>query len=348
MTLAIRRRLALFALVGLVATGPTARAEDDPKAAEAPPAYVLPPTGWPTVKFDQPDFLLDRPEAPLPGPFFNVETQFLAIHLRNQMFNSVPLADGSLDTVRFNANPIDETVSPRFEVGWRLPDGWGELRFGYRFLVSSGSGSLAAQRILTDPNGNLILTDLGSAHEGGRLNFNVADFAYWSREYSLERRWEMRWGVGARMMFLYYDSHFTVDDPGTGAGSLLSQGMSDSTRAYGGFAALDLSYRTAVPGLALCGRIDAGQLFGRVKQIYNVQVVGADGGPQNAALRNDGSIGPPMLNLQFGLTYTVPDWNNSRFLIGYQRETWWQIGRLDEARGQLEVQGLVLRAEINF
>src|SRR5262249_35242089 len=207
------------------------------------------------------------------GPFFDVETSFLAVHLRNQPSAFVSLPDGSTDALRFGGNALNDTVSPRFEVGWRLADGWGDLQLGYRFLTTSGSNQTPALRILTDANGNVSLTDLGNAHQGGRLDLNVADFAYWSREYSLDERWEMRWGVGARMVFLYFDSHFTVDAPGADLGSVLSQGMSSTLRAYGGFAALDLSYRTGVPGLAGFGRLDAGQLFGRIQQHYNEQVV---------------------------------------------------------------------------
>jgi hypothetical protein len=341
MTLAVRPWLAAVALAGLAVAAEPA---DDTPPQTAP--YVLPPAGFPVVQFLRPDPLLDRPDAPPPGPFFDVETRLVAVHLRNQPSNFVALPDGSTDALRFGGNALDDSVSPRFELGWRLADGWGDLRFSYRFLATSGSNQTPSLRILTDANGNTTLTDLGNAHQGGRFDLNVADFAYWSREFSLDEQWEMRWGVGARMAFVYFDSHFTVDSPGAGQGSVLSQGMSSTTRAYGGFAALDLSYRTAVPGLAVFGRLDAGQLFGRVKQIYNEQLTG--GGPLPLSTRNDGSVGLPMLDAQVGLSYTVPGWNKSRFLIGYEQEVWWQVGRLNDARGQLEDYGLFLRAEINY
>ena len=49
-----------------------------------------------------------------------------------------------------------------------------------------------------------------------------------------------------------------------------------------------------------------------------------------------------------GLSYTVPGWNYSRFLVGYEYEVFYDIGRLNEGRGQLENQVLFLRAELNF
>ena len=38
------------------------------------------------------------------------------------------------------------------------------------------------------------------------------------------------------------------------------------------------------------------------------------------------------------------------FFLGYQFEYWWNVGRLSTsfARGELEDQGVVLRAEFNF
>jgi hypothetical protein len=55
-----------------------------------------------------------------------------------------------------------------------------------------------------------------------------------------------------------------------------------------------------------------------------------------------------------GLSYTVPGWNYSRFMLAYEYETFFQIGRLTSTtgipntRGQLDAQGLFLRAELNF
>ena len=39
---------------------------------------------------------------------------------------------------------LDWTVSPRFELGYRLPSGFGELDVAFRFLMTQGSGSTPA------------------------------------------------------------------------------------------------------------------------------------------------------------------------------------------------------------
>jgi hypothetical protein len=55
-----------------------------------------------------------------------------------------------------------------------------------------------------------------------------------------------------------------------------------------------------------------------------------------------------------GLSYDVPQWNHSRFLLGYQYEQFFQIGRqspisgIIDTRGSLDAHGFFLRAEFNF
>ena len=70
---------------------------------------------------------------------------------------------------------LDWTVSPRFEVGYRLPSGFGEVDVAYRFLLAEGSGST------TDP----IAAPDATAALTSHLNINVGDVDYASRETSL-------------------------------------------------------------------------------------------------------------------------------------------------------------------
>jgi hypothetical protein len=314
-----------------------------------PPAYVLPSPGWPKVDFEQPDPLLDRPYSSQPGFFANVETSVLWLHLRNQLagivFNGLT---GAADAVSFAGNKLDPAVSPRFEIGYRLPDNWGSVVLGYRFLASRGRDQL-----VTGP------ADVvqARADQVGRFDDNILDLTYVSREYSLDPNWNLRWGFGGRLMFLYFDSRANFLNPGTAAGSVLAQTESNHLADYGFWGLLDVERHTPIKGLLVFGRLEGTNYFARTQERYTETVASGPGAaPLTFANRFNGSVGTQALREVVGLSYEVPEWNHSRFLLGYQYETYFQIGRqtptngtgLIDTRGQLDVHGLFLRAELNF
>jgi hypothetical protein len=301
------------------------------------PAYVLPPPDWPIFDFSKRDPLLDRPDAPQPGWYADVQTSILALHLRNQLNNPVQnTLTGNMDTVAFAGNRLDPTVSPRFEVGYRLPNGWGSLQLGYRFLVSQG--------------GTLHLFNQMPATVQGGFDYNMIDLTYVSREFSLGPLWEMRWGVGLRSLFLYFDANLAVLNPASDPGTVLGQRETNHDKAIGAWAFLDLSRRvSSIPGLAFFGRMEGTDMLSRIKQTAAETVAnGAGVEPLVFDTRFDNSVGLNILAGVAGLSYTVPQWNYSRFMAGYQYETYFQIGRIQNSRAQLDVQGLFLRAEFNF
>jgi hypothetical protein len=304
---------------------------------ERPPAYVLPPPG-PIVVPDlpRPDPMLDRPEAAQPGLYVDVETQLLSVSLRNQPIISVP-APGTnaplTDLVRFPTNHLDDAVSPRLDLGWRLEDGWGGLELGYRTLATRGSDDFALGQ--------------SPATVSGKLAVDQVDFRYVSQEFSLDPHWEMRWGVGARLLILYFDSRLSIRPAAPSPGDTLAEAETNHLRSYGAFGNLEVARRLGVPGLTAFGFLEFTDTYGRLKQT-GAEVLAGAAGPQGSAVRNDSGVGVPLFNGRAGLSYEPPGCNHSRFLIGYQYETMFQVGRLGLSRGQLDDQGLFLRAEINF
>jgi hypothetical protein len=295
----------------------------------------------------EPDPLLDRPYSAQPGFFANAEANVLWLHLRNELGGPVlNTVAGRVDTVTFSGNRLDPAVSPRFELGYRLPDGWGSLELTYRFLASRGRNQLISgpEDVVQAP-----------VNEVGRVDFNIIDFAYVSREYSLDPHWNMRWGIGARMMFLFFDSRNDFINPASDRGTILAQTMSTHLRSYGAWGFLDVERQTGIPGLTAFGRLEGSDMYARSSQLYTETVAGSPGEPPPSFVnRFDGAVGVPTLREVLGLSYTVPRWNYSRFMLGYQYETYFQIGRQSptsgviDTRGQLDVHGLFLRAEFNF
>jgi hypothetical protein len=292
---------------------------------------------WTTAGVPSPDPLLDRPCAALPGPFFNVETNVLGVHFRNQLQIAVPISDTQTDTVQFPGPRLNDTVSPRFEGGYRLGDGWGDLLLSYRFLSTQGNG--------------LLLTGVGPAHDSGRVALNSFDFNYAAQEFSLGPAWEMRWRTGIRAAIIYYDARLSSDQPASDPGTVLSQHAVSYFWGLGPCLALEVSRKTPIAGLSVFGRIDDALQFGHITQT-GIETLA--GGPGVAPQTFQNKVGFEQTSLQaveeLGLSWTVPGWNHSRFLLGYHFETYFQLARFNftASRGQLDTQGLFLRAEFNF
>ena len=308
---------------------------------EQPAAYALPPVEplFPREEVG-PDPLLDRPFAPQPGPFANVDLGILNVHLRNQLQGTVSVGDRS-DTLQLFGAPTGTTVSPRFELGYRLADGWGELSLAYRFLTTSGS----ATRV----------NEFGTAAQHGGLELNVFDFDYGSREYSLGPfpgdRWYFKWTIGVRLTEDFFDNNYNYAlAPGAAADAIIAQRSANSFVGVGPHAALDVRRNLCgVPGLAVGGRLEGSDSFGKNSQKFFEELAGTPAtGPVFGRTADRFLVGVLSLRGQVGLSYEVPEWNHTAFFLGYQYESWFQFGRLDPSRGQLDLQGFFLRGEINF
>jgi hypothetical protein len=363
----------LVAMLGLTA----ARVVGQEPDTVGPAAYLLPPSalppreggqepGQPSSAYVLPpveplfvpegirnDPLLDRPDAPQPGVYFHTELAITGVHLTNQLSGTVTTAAGRVDPAAPPGSPLDATVSPRFELGYRLPNGAGAFGLGFRWLTTSGNGTTVG--------------DFGPAlSQHGRFNFNVADLDYHTREFSLGwfpgDEWDFRWTFGVRAVNLYFDNRLVYPATVATPDAVTAQRETNGLNAFGPHVALDLHRRfldCLVPGLAFGGRIDYTDLFGRIRQRF---IEDLNGGVSEAA----SSFGrfetsAEVFQGQIGFSYTLPkSWNKNSFLfLGYQHETWWHIGRLSNqatpnaggatnSRAQLELDGFILRAEFNY
>jgi hypothetical protein len=307
-----------------------------------PPAYVLPPIYDPLRDAVTPeprhlDPLLDRPGVPLTGWFVNVDVGVLDVRFRNQLAETVIVSPARIDTVRFPGVNLDPTASPRLELGYRMINGNGEFFLSGRFLSTDGQDSSSAAPL--------------ASTQKDRLSFQVFDLGYRSWEFSLWPECNMRWVCGGRVSVLYYDARLNFLNAPADPGTVLGLAETNHFYGFGVFGGLDLSHKTPVPGLEVFGRAEVSDNYCRIKQTYTERLVPSADGTFGGfgGTRDDNGLGVPMANGQVGLSYTVPEWNYTRFLIGYTYETWWQVGRNSgAARGQLDMQGLFLRAELNF
>lgn len=248
-------------------------------------------------------------------------------------------AAGTTINVGLPAAKLYWTASPRFEVGYRLPSGFGGISLAYRYLVSEGSSpALSAD---------------GPAMLKSRLDYNLADLAWTSREYTPWKWWEMRVRFGLRYVSTYFDTQAFVPVAEAMAGDTIY--FSRNTASYvgiGPLAGLDLTRRLNRWGMALSGRLDLSSAIGRERQNFfaSTTVLGPNGLPQNARTIIASSQAMPIVNARAGLNWMPPTLPTVNFFAGYQFEYVWHAGELTiiPDTGNFWDQGAVLRFEWNY
>jgi hypothetical protein len=314
------------------------RPPDQPRSLyqePAGPSYTC--DGLPGPYFEQ-DPRLDPPQFPQPGWFADVEVGLVAAHFKDRLNGMIALGNRPTDTIHVPGAELDWTVTPRFEVGYRLPSGFGEFALSYRFLDTDGTGT----GLVPD----------GLAALKSRLDFHIADLDYISREFSVYPQWGMRWRFGLRYASLYYDSQAAESVAEAAAGSgILAARNTTHFQGFGPRVGVQLERYLGCSGWALVGRIDGASVVGRTSQIVAEQTApGPTGPPLAGAVRFTNVQTIPILNFQVGLGWEPAAYPYTHFFLGYQYEYWWDAGRLSVSfsRGEMVNQGLLFRAEFNF
>jgi hypothetical protein len=314
-------------------------------AATFQPPPPPPPPGAPGPA-PQPLYAHDNPEnlglygAPAPETlFFSWELQFVGPAIKNRLVGTnTPLSDGTTDTITVPAADLDWTASPRFELGYRLPENLGEFSLAYRFLLSEGSTNIPADagttRFPVGPNDLFVKS---------RLTFNVVDLDYATARFYPSPNWNLKWRVGPRLASIFFDSRQLND--------VVFQRASNYFFGAGGHAGLDIERRLGATGLALYGRVDGAVVIGRTRQTFDDSINNPDGTVTSGFLDQVATKALPVLNLQVGLSYVPPrdtGLDFLRFTGGYQFERWWMLGKVGDSAAELTIQGIFLRAEMDF
>ncbi len=83
---------------------------------------------------------VDPPVLPQPGWFADVEVGVTLPHIDTGIHDAVTV-NGVTSRVQLPAGTLDWAAAPRVELGYRLPDGFGDISLAYRFLGSQGTGT---------------------------------------------------------------------------------------------------------------------------------------------------------------------------------------------------------------
>lgn len=275
------------------------------------------------------DPLLDRPESPPPGWFLGLELNVVVPHIKNRLQADVTIDGSDFGIVHLPTAELDWTGAPRFELGYRMQQGCGEFLVSYRFLVTEGRQVLPG----FDLDGN-------DGWLKSRLDLNVIDLDYASREYSLER-WDMKWKAGVRFASIFFDSR--------GLGLFIEERTSNNFYGAGPHVGLDLWRSFNVPGLGFFTRMEAASVVGQIRQGFEVSGIADDGSLVGGATTVHHTQAVPTLGVQVGLGWSRWwSYHWSRYSLGYEFENWWYLGQAGASRAELTSQGIFFRGEFGF
>jgi hypothetical protein len=308
------------------------------KEPPAAPPYTCDPLPGPYFEHDP---MLDPPFMPQPGWVFDVELGIVGPHVKNRLRDIVQVGTAPPDTLHLPSATLDWTVAPRVEAGYRLPSGFGEFVFAYRFLSSEGTGTFLGPDALSTVK--------------SRLDINVVDLDYASREF-FTLQWPyvgMKWRFGLRWADAFFDSR--SDEPfaaaATGTG-VFERRTSNNFWGIGPHLGLELTRHLHQWGLDVVGRIDAATLLGRIHQDFFEESTTPIGNGQLLAGNTRLSVSQdvPMIYAFIGLGWRPPSCPCLSVYAGYEYEYWWNLGRNSNttSRGELSDQGVLLQAAFNW
>ena len=270
------------------------------------------------------DPLLDAPPWAPPGWFGALEADLVGTHIKNRLTDSVTVG-GVTDNIHLPTADLDWTVSPRIELGYRFCEGAGELLIAFKFLTTSGTESVPN----FDPN-----SDSGDLHS--RLNINVLDLDYGSREISLWPCWDFKWRAGVRFEGIYFDS--------TATSPLLQEHVSNDFYGAGPHVGLDLRRFIHGTGLEFTTRVESAFVIGQTYQTADESEFGIGSGSS----RVSDTLISPWLGVQAGVSWTPPCCKCVTVSAGYTFEAWWSMADIGSSRGDITSEGVFFRGEWRY
>jgi hypothetical protein len=297
------------------------------------------------------DPILDRRDWPEPGWFTNFQLDLIKPHVNNEM-NQVMMVGGKQATIALGNAPLNWTVAPRFELGYRLPSGFGEFMLSDRFFNSSG-------------NDIVNIKGIGPVARSISLNVNYADIDYGSREYTPSALWDMHWRVGARILETFTSTR--AEDPFAAAAAtngIFEARQSNNTNGAGPHFTVNVGRKLGDSGFSMIGRADFAYTFGRQSQDFlaGSTTLNAAGHPEFAVRKGRLWDQIPVLNIQAGLNWRPPSHPNIYGFLGFVSETFWYVqnnsnvvssfntrtSQVTGNRGNFQDAGIVFRFGINY
>lgn len=290
------------------------------------------PKDWPLLQppptfvevISPPRRLLRNP----PGFYTDVELSFVFADI----FTRVP-GDDAFSGRRTDFD-LDMNVAPTFTLGYTFPNGLGSVLASYRYLGTDGRPEVA----------------FGSVGDA-RLDLNDVSLLY-------RRAFEIGSGrcygavdVGGRLMSIFYDLRASIDFQRTA----FTQGAFFDFHASNYFigAGPSVGYTgewEIAPGFSIFGHSDFAALFGRnTFKTASSGDLGTGGAPAfqvSDQTRRDITV--KALRAEAGLNWAPCSTPHMMFQFGYTFEYLWDVGRFEDLRDDLMLNGIFARMRINY
>jgi hypothetical protein len=311
------------------------------------PGVVPPDANQPYFQVDP---ILDRRDWQTPGWFSNVQLDLIKPHVNSGM-NAMLTAGGKQTTVALGNAPLNWTVAPRFELGYRLPSGFGEFMLSDRFFNSQGTDVVNIKSI-------------GPFVRSSNLSVNYSDIDYGSREYTPTPLWDMRWRAGMRVMETF-NSTRAEDSFAAAAASngIFSARQTNTTTGFGPHFGVEMARKLGESGFSLVGRADIAYTFNRLVQAFSIDSTTLNAAGHASFAEAKGRIWQqiPVLNVQAGVGWQPPNHPNVRGFLGFVSESFWYAQNNSDQitstvfsptragnRGNFQDAGVVFRLSINY
>ncbi len=280
-----------------------------------------------------PNNILERPGIPV-GWYSALEVTAANPRLSFRQ-NSGSLLSGTFpDPIAPTYAPLDWTAMPKFTLGYRRPEGYGDLSVSYRFLLSQGSQSLSQ------------FSGGGTGSGSSNLQLHVMDFDYNLSDLFPNDLWlmprQIRLTAGARVA--------GIQDKATNSGgSILSQSATNRFVGAGPRLALESLYPISSHRWTLFSKFEGAGVIGVDRQSYSQSVSGSNNVITSGSASNSVTVGVPVIGLKAGLNW-LPDWGggNVKMSAGYQWERWFFLGTDTTSNNELTIQGPFVRGEVAF
>jgi hypothetical protein len=313
---------------------------DQPASLYSPPSPAFRCDTSPGPYFDC-DPRVDPPVLPSPGWFVDVEVGLMLPHVSNEIHDTVTV-NGVTSRVQLPGATLDWAAAPRVELGYRLPDGFGEFALAYRFLGSQSSGTASGPFAAPDAPGSLLV----------RADIQTADLDYASNELSI-CSWWMKWRFGLRGADVYFDSQVDESVTAAAAGSgVFERKDTNNFWGIGPHTALEIERRLTQSGLMVIGRLDGSILLGRASEGFFETSTTRGGGGEfltGQSLVSNGTAAP-QIEGNIGLGWRPPSCPTLRVFAGYEYEHWWAIAHVPQTGsvGEIYDQGVLFRVDFNY
>jgi hypothetical protein len=266
----------------------------------------------------------------MPRTFFaDKEIDIAKPHLNAALIGPAFFPGGAVTSVHPPTASLNWVGIARIEIGWFLPPSLGYFAFTYRGFAVDGR-------------------DIVSALDGipyalrTRLDLNQIAFDWGTAPFSFGPRWFMSGRIGMAAADVYFDN-VAVSTPQTLDASNDFWGAGPHLR-------LDVWREfNLLPGLALFTQPDLMVLVGRIQQHYRESDTFLGSTIAGSYFQRRTQT-VPVFTLRAGLSYTPASLNHWRFMVGYEFEDWWSVGRIpgQPSRGEFYTNGVFLRAIATF